>query len=206
MLCSQKSSPELSPSSAKGENSKKGAEKRPEYPAWDGFPCANSLCPLEWSHRKRPFPQEWLEYGWRTQMDQNGPLQPKWTILVHFGLANAKTQFGIRPFDQDGRLDHFGPMVQYTFRQYRSHSLFPSTSRPTLNNLNGAFWSCTWSRICDCDPRSAIPIQWSLAIPIPSQWARRDRLMSRGKNCRETIFVSHLSRNYPHRGVNFERG
>ena len=33
-----------------------------------------------------------------------------------------------------------------------------------------------------------------------------DRLMSRGKNCRETIFVSHLSRNYPHRGVNFERG
>ena len=39
-----------------------------------------------------------------------------------------------------------------------------------------------------------------------SQWARRDRLMSRGKNCRETIFASHLSRSYPHRGVNFERG
>ena len=39
----------------------------------------------------------------------------------------------------------------------------------------------------------------------PSQWARRDRLMSRDKNCRETSFVSHLSRNYPHRGVNFER-
>ena len=34
-----------------------------------------------------------------------------------------------------------------------------------------------------------------------SQWARRDRLMSRCKNCRETIFVSHLSRNYPHRGL-----
>ena len=45
------------------------------------------------------------------------------------------------------------------------------------------------------------------AVPVPlSQWARRDRLMSRGKNCRETIFVSHLSRNYPHRGVSFERG
>ena len=47
------------------------------------------------------------------------------------------------------------------------------------------------------------------AVPVPlsvSQWARRDRLMSRGKNCRETIFVFHLSRNYPHRGVNFERG
>ena len=42
--------------------------------------------------------------------------------------------------------------------------------------------------------------------PKDTQWARRDRLMSRGKNCRETIFVSHLSRNYPHRGVNFERG
>ena len=44
------------------------------------------------------------------------------------------------------------------------------------------------------------------ASHFTSQWARRDRLMSRGKNCRETIFVSHLSRNYPHRGVNFERG
>ena len=39
-----------------------------------------------------------------------------------------------------------------------------------------------------------------------TQWARRDRLMSRGRNCRETIFASHLSRNYPHRGVDFERG
>ena len=39
----------------------------------------------------------------------------------------------------------------------------------------------------------------------PSQWARRDRLMSRGKNCRETIFVSHLSRNYLTGGVNFEK-
>ena len=29
--------------------------------------------------------------------------------------------------------------------------------------------------------------------------------MPRDKNCRETIFVSQLSRNYPHRGVNFER-
>ena len=41
---------------------------------------------------------------------------------------------------------------------------------------------------------------------VRSQWARRGRLMSRGKNCRETTFVSCLSRNYPHRGVNFERG
>ena len=24
--------------------------------------------------------------------------RPKWTILVHFGLANAKIQFGIRSF------------------------------------------------------------------------------------------------------------
>ena len=29
--------------------------------------------------------------------------------------------------------------------------------------------------------------------------------MSRTKNCRETIFVSQLSRNHPHRGGNFER-
>ena len=39
-----------------------------------------------------------------------------------------------------------------------------------------------------------------------TQWTRRDILMSRDKNCREIIFVSQLSRNYPHRGGNFERG
>ena len=39
-----------------------------------------------------------------------------------------------------------------------------------------------------------------------TQWARRDILMSRGKNCRETVFVSQLSRNCPHHGGNFERG
>ena len=30
--------------------------------------------------------------------------------------------------------------------------------------------------------------------------------MSRDKNRRETMFISQLSRNYPHRGGNFERG
>ena len=63
-----------------------------------------------------------------------------------------------------------------------------------------------------CKPR--VPQTTGLEIPeerrlsgrLLSQWARRDRLMSRGKNCRETIFVSQLSRNYPYRGVNFERG
>ena len=30
-----------------------------------------------------------------TKMDL---FRPKWTILVHFGLANAKIQFGIRSF------------------------------------------------------------------------------------------------------------
>ena len=57
-----------------------------------------------------------------TKMDL---FRPKWTnILVHFGLANAKIQFGIRPFRPKWS---FGPLwtilVQYTFRQYRGHSL-----------------------------------------------------------------------------------
>ena len=30
--------------------------------------------------------------------------------------------------------------------------------------------------------------------------------MSRGKNCRETIFAAQLPHNYPHRGGNFETG
>ena len=32
----------------------------------------------------------------------------------------------------------------------------------------------------------------------PSQWGRRDILMSRGKNCREPIFASQVSRTYSH--------
>ena len=42
--------------------------------------------------------------------------------------------------------------------------------------------------------RRNLPLR-GLCGNLPPQWARRDRLMSRGKNCRETIFVSHLSRN-----------
>ena len=64
--------------------------------------------------------------------DLNGPKwtssgqnEPKWTILVHFGLANAKIQFGIRSFWPKWS---FGPfwtiLVQFAFRQYRGHSLF----------------------------------------------------------------------------------
>ena len=43
-------------------------------------------------------------------------------------------------------------------------------------------------------------------FPATTQWALRDILMSRGKNCPETIFVSQLPRNYPHSRGNFERG
>ena len=46
----------------------------------------------------------------------------------------------------------------------------------------------------------------SLDSKFTTQWAKRDTLMSRGKNCRETIFISQLSRSYPHRGGYFERG
>ena len=57
-------------------------------------------------------------------MDQNGPLQSKWTKLVHFGITNAKLRFGIRSFRPKWL---FGPfwtiLVQYTFQQYRGHSL-----------------------------------------------------------------------------------
>ena len=61
---------------------------------------ANKLCGSKlkrvFSSLPRPskhYIQEWPEYSWRTQMDQNGPLQAK---MDHFGLANAKIRFGIR--------------------------------------------------------------------------------------------------------------
>ena len=59
-------------------------------------------------------------------------------------------------------------------------------------------------------PRTTLIVEFKSFFPrdspkFPTQWARRDTLMSRGKNCRETIFVSQLSRGYPHRGGNFER-
>ena len=45
-----------------------------------------------------------------------------------------------------------------------------------------------------------------VVLVVSAQWARRDILMSQDKSCCETVFVSQLSRNYPHRGGNFERG
>ena len=49
--------------------------------------------------------------------------------MDHFGLTNAKIQFGIRAFrpnfDQNGRLDHFGPVH------------FPTVLRPPLFEFRG---------------------------------------------------------------------
>ena len=56
-----------------------------------------------------------------TKIGQNGPF---WSILVHFGLANTKIQFGIRPFRPKWSKRPFWTIsVQYTFRQYCGHSL-----------------------------------------------------------------------------------
>ena len=59
-----------------------------------------------------------------TSLGQNGP---KWTILVHFGLSNAKFQFGIRSkwskMVVSTILDHFGPV------------LFPTVPRPRPNSV-----------------------------------------------------------------------
>ena len=47
-----------------------------------------------------------------TSSGQDGP---KWTILVHFGLENAKKPVRNKViFDQNGRLDHFGPFWSST--------------------------------------------------------------------------------------------
>ena len=57
--------------------------------------------------------------------------------------------------------------------------------------------------------RRGVWIKGAVNLPvfgIPTQWAKRDTLKLRGENCRETIFVSQLSRSYPRRGGNFERG
>ena len=56
------------------------------------------------------FSQEWPLYGSRTQNCLNGP---KWTVLVHFGPANATIQFGKGQSYQTvvlTILDHFGPV------------------------------------------------------------------------------------------------
>ena len=55
-------------------------------------------------------------------------------------------------------------------------------------------------------PKKKNQVKILRSYSFTTQWARRDRLMSRGTNCRKTILVSHLSRNYPHRWVNLERG
>ena len=56
-----------------------------------------------------------------TKMDV---FRPKWTKMDHFGLANAKIRFGIRPFWPKWSLGPFWTiLVQYAFQQYRGHSL-----------------------------------------------------------------------------------
>ena len=57
-----------------------------------------------------------------TKMDL---FRPKWSILVHFGLANAKMRLGIRSFWPNRSLlgPYWSILVQYIFRQYLSHSL-----------------------------------------------------------------------------------
>ena len=48
----------------------------------------------------------------------------KWTILVHFGLVNAKIRFGIRSLGPKRSLAPFWTiLVQHAFRQYHGHSL-----------------------------------------------------------------------------------
>ena len=64
--------------------------------------------------------QEWPEYRWRTRRDQNGLFRPKWTILAHFGPADAKIRVILTKIVILAILDH---LVQYTFRQYQGDFL-----------------------------------------------------------------------------------
>ena len=77
-----------------------------------------------------------------------------------------------------------------------------SDSKVTFSTL--ATFESLWPR-----PRNSLLSHFFVSLiflGVSAQWAKRDTLMSRGKNSRETIFVSQLSRSYPHRGGNFERG
>ena len=61
-------------------------------------------------------------------------------------------------------------------------------------------------------PKPVLEAQWSGLCPFPvrkmtAQWAKRDTLMSQGKIvARQFLSLESLSRSYPHRGGNFERG
>ena len=69
-----------------------------------------------------------------------GIFRPKWTILVHFGLANAKIQFGIRSFWPKWSSGPFWTiLVQYTCRQYRGHSLI--SADVLVKNFGQAPWN-----------------------------------------------------------------
>ena len=79
--------------------------------------------------------------------------------------------------------------------------LHPPISRPNWEPL-------TWQKLgfCAFSPEIGKKLAPEIGPRIgpawkTAQWAKRDTLMSRGQNCRETVFVSQLSRSYPHRGV-----
>ena len=71
-------------------------------------------------------------------MDQNGPLQAKMDHFGPFGLANAKIQFGIKHFDQNGCLDHFGPFWSSTLSD--STAAIPYLYRNTFENIGCGHW------------------------------------------------------------------
>ena len=64
--------------------------------------------------------QELSEYGWRTQVDQNGPVQVK---MIQFGLANLIQNEVILTSIMWSSSPLGSILVQHTFQRCSSHSL-----------------------------------------------------------------------------------
>ena len=88
----------------------------------------------------------WIRNGQSTvggpKWTKMGFFRPKWTILVHFGLANAKIRFGIRSFWPKWS---FGPFWSSTLSDSTAATPFGRTSR-----LGVHLWKPFGARIPDC--------------------------------------------------------
>ena len=81
-----------------------------------------------------------------TSSGQNGP---KWTILVHFGLANAKIQFGIRSFWPKWSFGPFWTILVHGLRPWNGSFEWLSGSPPKQPQKRPRKWLLTQkSRFC----------------------------------------------------------
>ena len=140
-----------------------------------------------------------------------GPSGPKSKKSPKLGSRGREGQKSRKRVEKESKIDYFWTFSTL-FRLFFDFST-PGAERPR----EPIFWLFfgLWARRAQMTPVAGEEDRNEILHKVfvfhrrfwtPTQRARRGILMTRGKNCRETIFAAQLPRNCPHHGGNFERG